>query len=158
MLTEEAVELLEGGSALVVGLVGPDGTPLATRAWGMRVHPGGGTARVLVTARDIASVRVAERPGSDFTVTGACVATLRSVQVKGSIVAVTPTGEADSECMDDYCSRLVNDVSTVDGIPRYLVERLLPDEVVACEIELREVYDQTPGPGAGAQLTGGAAL
>lgn len=157
MLTDEAVELFERGSALIVGLVGPDGAPLATRAWGMRVHPDRTTARVLVTARDVAAADIANHPGGELTVTGACVATLRSAQAKGTVVAVLPPDATDAACMQGYTDRLVEDVSTVDGIPRYLVERLVPDAVLACEVELREVYDQTPGPRAGAPLENGTA-
>lgn len=157
MLTDETVELLERGSALIVGLVHADGAPLATRAWGMRIHPGRTTARVLVTARDVAAAGIADHPGGELTVTGACVATLRSAQVKGTIAAVVPPDDTDAACMRAYTAHLVNAVATVDGVPHYLVERLVPDAVLACEIELREVYDQTPGPRAGAPLDEGAA-
>lgn len=155
MLTDEAVELFERGSALIVGLVGTDGAPLATRAWGMRIHPGRTTARVLVTARDVEAAAMADHPGGELTVTGACVATLRSAQAKGTVLAVLTPDDDDAACMQEYTARLVDDVSTVDGIPRYLVERLVPDAVLACEVELQEVYDQTPGPRAGAPLETG---
>lgn len=156
MLTEEAVELLEHGSALIVGLVKPDGTPLATRGWGLRISADGRTARVLVATRDLTLAEVPGRPGSHLTVTGASVATLRSAQIKGPLTAVSQTIQDDAECLLEYCGRLFADVSEVDGIPAYLVERLVPDEVLACEFDVEEVFDQTPGPDAGAPVTTGA--
>ena len=40
----------------------------------------------------------------------------------------------------------------VDSMARYLMERLVPTEFVACEFDIVEVYDQTPGPNAGAPV------
>ena len=43
-------------------------------------------------------------------------------------------------------------IAEIDRAPAEMVWRMLPPEVVACVMTVEEVYDQTPGPAAGAQL------
>ena len=88
---------------------------------------------------------------------GADVLTLRSVQLKGPVVGDradrrAPTCPAWSATVDGFFDA----VAIVDAIPRFLMERLVPDEVMACTFEIVEAFDQTPGPGAGRPLRSGA--
>jgi hypothetical protein len=46
-------------------------------------------------------------------------------------------------------------VTAVDGTERRLLERLVPSDYTAWTVAIDEVYDQTPGPGAGAPLRDG---
>jgi hypothetical protein len=40
----------------------------------------------------------------------------------------------------------------VHGTAEETVARLIPSDVVACEMTVEQVFDQTPGPGAGARV------
>jgi hypothetical protein len=43
-------------------------------------------------------------------------------------------------------------VVATDGTDRRLLERLVPLDFVACDVMIDELYDQTPGPGAGSAV------
>jgi hypothetical protein len=80
------------------------------------------------------------------------VLTLRSAQLKGSVVSIHPVSAADRERSARYCDEFFDAVSVVDDIPRALMERLVPADMVACEIVAQQVFDQTPGPCAGSVM------
>jgi hypothetical protein len=136
--------LFESGSAHIVGLVKDDGTPFATRGWGIRVAADGSRATVLLAASEVL--------GSAIAVTCTHVRTLRSAQIKGTIESVRPTDDADRAVLERFCDEFFTDVLAVDLISRAMMERLVPDELVACTFTIVEAYDQTPGPGAGRVL------
>lgn len=154
MFDAATAELLESGCALIVGFVTAEGLPFASRGWGLNLFDGGARARLLVASEDLPRLGHASGTpvGTTLAVTGCNVRTLRSVQVKGRLTAVEAVTESDRERKARYCAEYFDDVAAVDAIPRSLMEQLVPDVVVACEFEIEETYDQTPGPGAGAAL------
>jgi hypothetical protein len=48
--------------------------------------------------------------------------------------------------------RFLQMVHETDGNPLESLRRILPIEVVVVELEIDEMYDQTPGPDAGGPL------
>ena len=152
MIEAEVVDLLEAGSALIVGLLGEDGAPVAGRGWGLTFYEGTRWARLLVGADTITGPSREVTVGSPIAVTGANVLTLASAQVKGPVTAVVPAEKSDLARLRRYCDAFFDDVAVVDSIPRELMERLVPTDVVACDIDVAEVFDQTPGPTAGSVI------
>ena len=152
MLTAETKALLEPGCALVIGLTAPDGEPLAARGWGITLLPGDLAMRLIIDAeiRDVPWLV----EGGQLAVTGGDVVTLRSVQVKGQILRIEPVTAEDRVHAADHAARFIDDVARADGTDRALLERMVPDDYFACEATIVELYDQTPGPGAGASLEG----
>ncbi len=154
MLEQRVIGLLESGSALIVGLVTADGRPLAGRGWGMTVLDGGARGRVIVDPRDLDRLGHGADGvvGTWIAVTGADVRTLSSAQLKGPITAVEPADDADQETCARFCDEFFGAIEEVDGIPRWMSDRLVPPSLAAVEFAVTEAYDQTPGPGAGAAL------
>jgi hypothetical protein len=136
--------LFESGSAHIVAFVSDDGTPFATRGWGMRLAEDGDRGTILVATSDVRGSRIA--------VTCTSVRTLRSAQVKGAIESVRAFEETDRPVLERYCDEFFDDVLEVDLISRTMMDRLVPDELVACTFTITEAYEQTPGPGAGRPL------
>lgn len=81
---------------------------------------------------------------------------LRAVQIKGRSLGVRPSGEADRELQAICRAGLVEQLSAV-GVPRCLSRRLVWWPSVAVEVEIAELFQQTPGPRAGAPLSEGGA-
>ncbi len=100
MFTTEMVSFLQSGCALVVGTVGEDGVPLASRGWGLDVDAGERSARLLLPAVDPALRNTISRD-SRIAVTATNVRTLRSVQLKGLVRDVEPVTEADRDDATD---------------------------------------------------------
>ena len=90
----DAAQYLEGGSALIVGAADADGAPLATRAWGAMVAEDGAALRVYLDAEDAGVVPLLTE-GIPLAITGACVRTLMSTQVKGRVRSVDPLDALD---------------------------------------------------------------
>ena len=145
-------EFLEGGCALIVGTVGPDGEPYATRAWGVNLLARDlSVIRVLLDATDGRALEDVRHDGR-IAITAADVATLRSIQLKGHCSGVEPGTDEDRARANRYANAFFADVEGTDGVPRRLLERLLPFDFAVCTVVIDELYDQTPGPGAGGRI------
>lgn len=149
--------LLEVGSALVVGTVSSAGEPRASRASSWRlVDAAGRRVRMAISADDPTVVDNlmprADRPDPPVAVTGADVATLRSVQLKGRVVAMGDPDAGDLVSIERHLDVFTRKIEATDGHPREIVRRFLPRAYVMVELVVDEAYDQTPGPGAGAVL------
>ncbi len=152
-MTIELAALSEAGAGFVVGLVAPDGAPYATRAWSADVlDEAMGRVRFLVSADDTDVFEALE--GSSACLTGADVRTFRSVQWKGLVATVEPPTADDLALAEAHTARFFDAVHRTDGTPLELLDRIRPLEMMAVEMVVDEVYDQTPGPGAGAALDG----
>jgi hypothetical protein len=149
----ELMEVVDAGSGLVVGTVGPGGEPRATRAWALTVTDAATRRiRLVMSADDRASVD--NLATGRVTVTGADVSTLRAVQLKGRVEAVRPAEPDDVDVMIQHSSTFFRAVHDVDGNPMALLERMLPTEIVVVDVVVDEVFDQTPGPTAGSPVPG----
>jgi hypothetical protein len=146
------VAFLTDRAALIVGVVGASGRPLATRGWGLRAEGPDGTHFRLLVDADEADDLAHLASGGAIAVTASDVPTLRSVQVKGHVLGIEPANRTDQVASERYCTGFFADVESSDHVPRYLLERLRPDALVALRLEVAEVFDQTPGPGAGSRL------
>lgn len=150
------LDLLQGGSSsLVVGVLDPDGEPFATRAWGITaVATDPLVLRVLLPAGSMA--KIGRRPGDGATfrlaLTAADVESLDSVQVKGTAGDLEEPSLEDLERFTWYLDHFLVAINRVDGNEFELLRRWSPNDVVACTVEVDELFDQTPGPGAGARL------
>jgi hypothetical protein len=146
MLDEEKISFLEGGCALIVCTLDADGEPFASRAWGLTV-----VSREQARVRLLAMLDVL--PRGAVAITGTDVPTLRSLQLKGQIVAVEHSNEADVAKAKQYTDAFYADVERTDNVPRELLNRMTPTEFLACTVQVEELYDQTPGPRAGCALS-----
>lgn len=152
MVGEATARLLEGGCSLIVGAVLDDGEPYATRAWGMNLLPGQpARARLLLAADDTVGA-AALADGRAIAVTAADVPSLQSVQVKGRSLGVTPGTDDDRARAARFVDAFFGDIVRTDGTARRVLDRMVPTDVVACTFTIDDLYDQTPGPGAGAVM------
>jgi hypothetical protein len=148
----QTTAFLTDRAALIVGVVGATGRPLATRGWGLRAEGDDGDRfRLMVDAAE-ADELAHLAGGGAIAVTASDVPTLRSIQVKGQVVGIEPANRTDQVASERYCAGFFSDVESSDHVPRHLLERLRPEDLVALRLTVTEVFDQTPGPGAGSRL------
>jgi hypothetical protein len=154
VLDDELVAFLESGCATIVGLVSADGAPFATRGWGTLVLSDPARLRLLVGAGPFARAGRHVGDGARFpiAVTGASVRTLRGVQVKGVAHDLELPTDDDLARAARFCAEFFAEIEATDGTPRWLMDRLAPVDLLAVTVDVDDVYDQTPGPGAGARL------
>ncbi len=149
----ELMTILESGAGLVVGTVSADGMPRADRAWAATVVDAESRRIRFVMSADDAAV-VDNLQSGRASLNGADVRTYQSVQLKGRPVVVEAPSPADVELARDQSARFFEAVHLTDGNPIEALRRMLPLEMVAVEMIVEETFDQTPGPSAGAALTG----
>jgi hypothetical protein len=156
VIDEDLRAFLERGCATVVGTAGADGRPHAQRAFGCGVIDPT-TIRVMLDATD-PTLRTHLDAGGRIAITSADVRTLRSVQVKGRVLAVedTPTADDLARCQA-HNDELFRDIEEADHFPREYPERMVPPGYLVAVVTVEELYDQTPGPGAGAAVAAGPA-
>ena len=151
----DAAARMEGASALIAAGVGPDGAPVATRAWGAVVQEDGAAVRVYLEADDT-TVMALLTPGRAIAVTGADVKVLSSAQAKGRVRSVEDLTALDVAIRERSTELFVQAVHETDGSPRSLIASMVPDRFVAVTFDVDEVYDQTPGPQAGSSMAAGS--
>ena len=151
MLDDWALATITVGTSHIVALRLANGAPIAMRGWGAIVGEDRITMRVLLDAADVQLVGddPAGLVGSWIAYTSAAVRTLSSIQLKGRITSAGPSTAVDQEVRVGYCNSYYEAVQEVDFISREMMERMEPDELVAVEFVVQEVYDQSPGPLAG---------
>jgi hypothetical protein len=154
LLDDDWKALFAAGSAHIVGLVTAAGAPFVSRGWGITFSPDGSHGTVLLGATEVEALGypAGDPRGSMIAMTCTHVRSLRSAQIKGPIESVRPGDAPDRAVLDRYCDQFFDAVLEVDMISRTLMERLVPDEIVACTFAIVEAYEQTPGPGAGRTL------
>jgi hypothetical protein len=154
MFAPETTAFVETGPALIVGTVGADAVPHATRGWGLTVLDAGiGEIRLLLDADDDqARANLAETGAIAITATD--VPTLRSLQMKGTCVEIAPASDVDAERSARYRDLFFGDIEATERTPRELPERLAPRALVGCAVRVDELFDQTPGPAAGTPMQG----
>ncbi len=154
MFDPETTNYLESGCALIVGTVAPDGEPFATRAWGLTILPDANSSEVrLLLDADDAPAFADRRTTGAIAITAANVPTLRSMQLKGTILRVEPASDADRARAKRFCREFFDDIVNTEHTPRALVERLEPEDYIACVVRIDERFEQTPGPAAGTAIT-----
>lgn len=154
VIDETLRAFLERGCAMVVGTVSADGVPHAQRGWGCSVT--GPTSIRLLLDRSDPVLREHVDAGGRIALTAADVRTLRSAQLKGRVVAVEDEPGADDVArLGSHNDELFTDIEETDHYPRALTERMVPPGYFVAVVEVEELYDQTPGPGAGAQVEAG---
>jgi hypothetical protein len=149
VLDAATVSFMEGGCALIVGSVAPDGMPHASRGWGMDVLDADASQVRLLVDADDERLRVNLRAGGEVAVTCADVMTLSALQFKGRSAGEVPSAPTDPARVRRYTEAFYRDIEESDGTPRAVVERLTPAVFVAVELVFDRAFDQTPGPSAG---------
>lgn len=150
MIEPDVADQLESPCSLLVGSVSRDGTPEASRGWGVQLL-GSDRIRVLLAAN--AERTLANLAGDGpIALTTTNFRTLVSWQLKGHASRVEPATPADQIRFDEFCAGCVRILHELEGAPEDLIWRMVPPGIVACEMVVEQVFDQTPGPQAGARV------
>jgi hypothetical protein len=150
-LPPEIVEFIEGGRSLLMGTCSPDLVPESVRGAGLRVWPCASRLTVLMpkATGDIAIANL--RANGRLAVTMSQVETHRTVQVKGTVLAIRDGGEEDHALAERYATEFRKALAWV-GLPEGVTKGLTIWPAWAIDLEIVHVFAQTPGPLAGARM------
>ena len=139
---------IESGVGMVGASAGDDLVPEAFRLWGVSWDDG--HLRALISS-DATRTLATVKPGAWLSLTFVDM-TMRSVQVKGRAVSGPELpNRADVEVMRRYRTDMVAAFAT-RGVPSLLLDAIRPLAVFALTVAVEELYNQTPGPKAGARF------
>jgi hypothetical protein len=147
----ELASLIESGIAIVVATRDGDMRPQITRAWGASVADDGAALTLCVVASEGSRALDNLRANGAIALTFSRPTTYRTVQVKGVATDLREPTERELTRREEHLEVFLEEVEQV-GLERRIARRISGGEVVAVTVAVRELYEQTPGPGAGARL------
>ena len=152
MRIEESVrELLLAGSATIVATRDHDLRPALTRGWGLAVSLDGETVTLCVGTPPTSAVLTNLEANGEIAVTCSRPTTYRTVQVKGTAAFLGPPTDEQLDAVEAQVAAFSAEVAQL-GLPADSGALLVDAELTAVTVTAREVFDQTPGPGAGGRL------
>jgi hypothetical protein len=150
-LPSELVTFVEGGVSLLVGTCSAELVPDCVRAVGLRVSADACSLTVLVPAATGATSIANLRTNPKLAVTMSHIASHRTMQVKGTVVAIREGTEDDRALATTYRGRFAESLAFV-GQHLAITQRLSIWPCHAIDVEIAIVFAQTPGPSAGVKM------
>lgn len=142
---------LSPGMSLLVGSVDPHGQPAGCRAHGIASADDLATVTVFVPAataqETLANVAATRRAA----VTATYPADHFSVQLKGIVTDVRLARDDERAIVDAGRASFAGELDAF-GVPRQVMEHVVHWPAYAIDVQVLEVYEQTPGPRAGVSL------
>jgi hypothetical protein len=148
ILTPELISFLEGPNSIMVASHDAALVPALARAIALRVEPDGD--HVTAFLPDVPAARVLTQLAADprVAIVTELSATHRTIQLKGQVVALTATPEAERPALEARAQAFFAQLELV-GLPRSLTEGLVRWPSTSVHVRVLQVFEQSPGPGAG---------
>jgi hypothetical protein len=147
MLDPKLAAFVQSGVAVIVATRDAELRPTISRGWGPLV-PADGASLVLCVEADC---RGDLQATGDLAATFSRPTTYRSVQIKGAANGVAEPSGADRKRVAEHHAAFAAEAGQI-GVSPAQARRLLLDDLVTVTVTVSAVFDQTPGPRAGARL------
>jgi len=152
MIPEKIVRFLEGATVAMGGSRDGNRIPHAHRISGWQVGPDEETMTCLVAEGFTENLLPSLEDNGQFALTVCEVPSHETYQFKGNYLGSRPINEKDLVVYEHYRRRFVERVCGLFGFPEDRVRNYIPPPRLAIDFRVREIYLQTPGPGAGSRL------
>ena len=151
MTNPRALTCLEGGRSILVGSVDAGGTPACCRGIAIKSDDDLATLTLYVPVATSQQVLANVASTRRVAVGASEVISHSTTQIKGTTSNVRLASESERDFVQ---SRLAQFADTLDsvGLPRRITRSVSHWPAFAIEIDVREIYDQTPGPNAGSAI------
>jgi hypothetical protein len=151
LISHELAEFLQSGLSIVIAtrdgdLQADGGTGLA-----LRVHEGGARLTVFVYEEAARELLVNLKKHPEIALDCELPTSHRACQVKGNYLSSRRAKQAERAEVERQAEGFVNDLVNI-GIPRAMTDGWKAWPCMALEIEVKQLFEQTPGPGAGDPL------
>lgn len=144
-------EFLQSGVIVAVGTRDASLAPAVTRGWGGRVCADGDSVELFV-GRTVSGATLANlRDNGRLAVIFGCPLSFRSAQIKGRCTSLAEPEPDDRDWVERHRRALARSLAQV-GISPDWGRLVSAADLVRIRFEAEAIFDQTPGPRAGAQL------
>lgn len=151
-ISDDVMELFASGVDVYIATRSKDLVPESALGMGVRVHDDHRTVTLYVPnvamERTLANL---QEPSAPVALMVCHPPTNRSVQLKGHLLALRPATESEREIVQIFRSALITAFAQI-GVPRALTRGLPWWPSTAIDVEVAQVFKQTPGPDAGELL------
>jgi predicted pyridoxine 5'-phosphate oxidase superfamily flavin-nucleotide-binding protein len=151
MIPDSIVHLLQTGVSVMVGTRDASLIPECTRAWGIHVTTGRDTVTIFLSETIAGKTIDNLRGNGKIAVTCTRPTDHTTCQLKGQVLRIKSATPADRDASRRWHREFVAELRAI-GVPSALSEAWIVEPTVAVEIAVTEVFDQTPGPGAGKKI------
>ena len=152
-LSPDLLAVLEGPSIMHFATRDASLQPSSAFAFGLQIVGDGREVTVFLPA-PAAPVAVANlRDNGQMALTVVRPSTNRGLQIKGTWLGERRTSEEDRAFVARYRDAITEELGQV-GVPRSIWRRMIWWPSLALRMEVRDVFVQTPGPGAGQRCDG----
>lgn len=151
MIPQPIVEFLKTGISVMVGTRDTSLMPECTRAWGIEVGAGRGAVTVFLSEAFAGKTIENLRGNGNIAVTCTRPTDHTTCQLKGRVLSIKPATKAHRGVSRRWHRDFIAELRAI-GVPSALGEAWIAEPTVAVEIAVTEVFDQTPGPGAGRRI------
>ena len=151
MTSDELAAYVYDGAGVIVATRNASLEPYLSRALGAVVHDDGLVTLYIPNesgGRCFADLR---EDGSPLAAVITYPTTYRSYQLKGDFVGLRPTNAIDQALQRQLFSLFLDELERI-GVPRALAAYMGHGTTSAVTMRVREVFQQSPGTGAGARL------
>lgn len=149
---DELEAFLESGLAIVVATRDHDLQPDCAAAWAVRVHADRRHLTVFLFEAAAAEMLDNLQRFSEIAIDLDRPTTHRACQVKGHFVASRTARSSEREVVETQADAFAEDLATI-GIPREMMAAWPRWPCAAVKVRVTEIYEQSPGPGAGELLS-----
>lgn len=151
MIPESIVHLLQTGVSVMVGTRDAALMPECTRAWGIHVGTDRGAVTVFLSKAFAGKTLDNLRENGRIAVTCTRPTDHITCQIKGRVRSMKPVTSANRETSRQWHREFIAELRAI-GVPSALGEAWIVEPTVAVEMAVTDVFDQTPGPGAGEKI------
>jgi hypothetical protein len=151
MIPPQLFDLLQTGVSVIVGTRDASLMPESTRAWG--IHVAKDCASVTIFLTEAISQKTLQNLRDNGLVAISCTRPTDHVacQLKGRLRTIRPAGQTDREQSTNWHRDFTQELVAI-GVPSGMCEAWMTEPALAVEIDVTEVFHQTPGPGAGERV------
>ena len=151
MIPDSIAALLQTGVSVMVGTRDASLMPECTRAWGIEISADRGTVTVFLSKAIAGNTLDNLRENRKIAVTCTRPTDHITCQLKGQVRSMKPATSRHRDTSRRWHREFMAELKAI-GVPSALAEAWIIEPTVAVEIAVEDVFDQTPGPGAGQKI------
>lgn len=153
MIPDSVVALLQTGISVMIGTRDASLMPECTRAWGIHIAGDRRTVTIFLSKAIAGKTIQNLRENGKLAVTCTRPTDHITCQLKGQVRSMKPVTSVDRETSKRWHREFMAELTAI-GVPSTLCEAWIAEPTVAVKMTVTDVFDQTPGPGAGKQIGG----
>jgi hypothetical protein len=148
MIPEKLVEFIHGNTFIYIGARNEKLQTTCNRVLGAKVNPDGDSFTCFIPKAAADKLVSYLEACNKYVVAMATLPSYEAYQFKGTCTSIRDADNGELAQAQAYLDKMVAFTSQF-GIPEEFFGSFAVDPSIAATIKVEEIYDQTPGPGAG---------